>query len=450
MTPLTSTLSLPAHTVALHAGDLDGDDRQELIAEIWEPAGDLPDRVKLQVLRVGDDGKATTLATVDLANRPALWDLSAGLWLLDRDGVSRIDATGVATRVVSVTTPLATLGATRPARWAFAHDLDGDERVELLVPSSGRLLGFGADGTPRGAIPFSADGGLAVSEAAGGDLLASASRFPALAVADVDGDGRKDLLLPSHSRVQVYFTGANLGSRAATMTLPVDLEPRETPLKPKEVRRTVAAAWFTDLDGDGKADLAVHRFVMSGGFFGATAEVLVSRGSGSSFAAPATLATAAAGFGVEPLDLDGDGDQDLVVREVDVGMGNLARALVARSVRVQLGAFVATGAAYATKPSLLRPLTFPLEPPNRLQTDLGGDVDGDGRKDLVTNDGEDRIRVYRGSGAGFEAAAGLDVALPFPPGEDVILVEDLTGDGRAEIVVFGPEERTATVVRISR
>lgn len=447
MTPTVASIALPAYVYAVHAGDVNADGRDELVVELRTPAGNAPDKVTLFIVSVGADGRVGGSTSVELGNQPTLWDVNHGLWAIDKDGVRKFDVgTGTSARVASVPTPLAGLGPSTPSRWEFARDLDHDGTPELLVPSQGRLLAFEPDGGGRGGIPFASEGALGVEKVAGASVLTTSARLPGLAICDVDGDGVDDIVLPAHKSAAVYFTAPNLGARAATIALPIDLEPRELPPKPGEVKRTIADIWFQDLNGDNKADIAIDRWVTNGGFFGATAEILFAAGNGSGFGPVTTLTTSAAGFGVEPRDIDGDGDQDFVLREVDVGMGNLARALVSKAVRVQLSAFVFAGSAYGAKTTPLRGMTFPLEPPDRLQNELA-DVDGDGKLDVVTNDAEDRIRVYRGKTGGMEESASIDVPLKMPPGDDILFTHDFTGDGHAEILVWGPGQPTATLIR---
>jgi hypothetical protein len=190
----------------------------------------------------------------------------------------------------------------------------------------------------------------------------------------------------------------------------------------------------------------VQRLVLTGSWFGATAELSWARGRGDGFGALATLPVNAAAFGVTLVDAEGDHDRDFLAPVADVGIGTLARALVARSVRVDLSLFRMDAGVFQP-PVTLRTLAFPLESPDRLQVDLSADVDGDGRLDLVTNDGEDRVRVYRGKAGGVEATAAWDQPIVVPLGDNTLFVHDLTGDKHAEVLVWGPKEKAATLLR---
>lgn len=438
----TLVVPLPADTHGVRAADVDGDGRDELIIESRR-AGK-PDAVRLTVVAFAATGAVTSRREVDLGSRPMLWDAGHGLWGVDREGLVRFDAGGTV-RIARFPTVLAALGPSTPAWAPIAHDLDGDAIPELLAWSAGRYLAFRADGTPMGSIPAPAEGALAVDWTTGAASTHATLTPPPLAVADLDGDGRKDLVLPAGARIAAYYTGATVGTRAGTLPLPIDLDPPEG--APGETRRDVHAVWLEDIDGDGRMDLGVQRTVRGGSWFGATAELSWAKGRGDGFEALRTIPVAAAAFGVELRDLDGDGDRDYLAPIVDVGLASLARALVARSVTVNLSVLRLDGAA---PPLTLRTLAFPLENPDRLQVDLSADVDGDGFLDLVTNDGEDRVRVYRGRVGGLDGAPAWDEALRVPLGDDTIFVHDLTGDGRAEVVVWGPREASATVLRLPR
>lgn len=443
-------LPLPPDAAAMVVGDADGDGQDDLVVVTESGKGAGAKRVELVVVRFGADGKAGAPRPVDVGSGPLLWDVDHGLWAIDREGLVKLDPDGgPPARLARFPSVLAALGPATPIHGDFAHDLDGDGVPELFAWSAGRWLAFRAGGAPLGGIPAPAEGRVDLDRRAGAPSIAAALTPPPLVVADVDGDRRGDLLLPARDQVKVYFTGDAVGARAATLRLPLDLEPRDDgPIADGETRRVVADAWFEDLDGDGKADLAAQRLVMTGTFFGATTELVYARGTGSGFEPPRTVTTRAAAFQVRLLDVDGDGDRDFLAPTVDVGIANLARALLAREVRVDLALYRHDGRQLAAEATPLHALNFPVEAPDRLQAELSGDLDGDGRLDLVTNDGADRILVFRGVEGGIAAEAAWERAVPVPRGDDAVLVHDLTGDGRAEVVVWGPGRPKATVLRL--
>jgi methylmalonyl-CoA mutase cobalamin-binding subunit len=449
--PLTTlAIPIPAEVRSVTPGDVDGDGVDELVLEVRVRVTGQPDRVRLVVLDFGPDGRLARSGKVELGNKAQLWDTRRGLWTLDGTGFSSIDAfTGAVTRVLGLRNPLGWLGPATPRNGPIAFDLDQDRTVELVGWAEGRFV-VGRPGATAawGSIPAPADGAINLGDDDGGRRLSATVRPPSLAVADLDGDARDDLLLPRGNFLRVYYTGANPGSRAAEIHLPFDLSPDETRPRPGVVRREVAGVWFKDFDGDRKADLGVYRLVYSGSFFGATTEWVWAKGDGDSFGPVQVVALPQAGFGFEPVDLDGNGVLEVVGATIDVGFGNLARALVSREAKADLVALRLVGETWSSTPTPLHSLRFSIEAPDRLHVQVRGDVDGDRRRDLVTDDGGAGLSIFRGSLTGFEAAAAWTAPVTVPVGEGHLLCHDVTGDGRAEIFVWGEDGGTASLLRL--
>lgn len=440
---------IPANVASVEVGDVDGDGVDELVLEARLKATGVPDGVRLVVLDLGADGRIARQGSVTLGTKAQVWDVARGLWALDGAGFKQLDPwSGVATAVLGLRNPLGWLGPATPRKGSITFDLDGDRAPELVGWAEGRYV-VGRPGATAawGSIPAGADGAVNVGESDGGLRTAVTVRPPSLKVADLDGDKRDDLLLPLGSRLRVYYTGANPGSRAAEIQLPFDLSPDDTTPRPGQTRREVAGVWFADFDHDGKADLGASRLVYTGSIFGATTEWVWARGNGAGFGPLQVVPLAQAGFGFEPVDLDGDGILEVVGATVDVGLGNLARALVSREARADLVALRLQGGAFASTPTPLHTLKVPVEAPDRLHVQVKGDVDGDRRVDLVTDDAG-TVVVYRGTAAGFEASPTWTSTVTVPPGDGHLVVRDLTGDGRAEIFVWGGDGAPATLLRL--
>ncbi|MEC7948712.1 MAG: VCBS repeat-containing protein [Myxococcota bacterium] len=440
-------LALPADVVAVHAGDLDADGRDELVLVSQSHAAQSVDPVALTVIDLDGAGREERRTTLALGTTPLLWDVHGGLYGVGPDGPVAIEATGLRT-LLPAPTLLGALGPTTPRSADVVDDLDDDGIPEVIFHSRGRLRVVSVDGIDRGSVPVSMKGSLGSREESGGRSQHLTARWPSLVVADQDGDGRKDLLLPEGRRLRVHRTEAGVGATRADLRLPVDLAPRDGPSRREGSRRELGRAWFEDVDSDGKVDLVVQHWLVDGSWFGTRAEIALHRGTGQGFLPAAAVETGSAPVDVRTLDYDGDGDLDLLVPQIDTGVGNLARALLARRLQVQAHLHRMEAGRWNPEPVELRTLTVPVDKPESLAVSLDGDVDGDGHLDAVLAEPGEPVRVYRGSAHGIaeEPLAERDVALP--AGEEPLFVRDLTGDGRAEILVWGPGIREAMLLRL--
>ena len=385
-----------------------------------------------------------------LGNEALAWDVWGGLWALDGDGLVRLDPDGGAPeRVATLPTAMAGLGPATPVKDRFARDLDHDGEPELLVHSGGRYHAFAVDGTALGSIPAPATGALESGDDQGGSALQVTRQSPSFAVADVDGDGLDDLVLPRGRTLWVGFTGPEaIAVRQATLELPVDLDPREDRQRRKDQeRRRITSVWLQDLDGDGRMDLGLHQMVIAGSWFGTTAELVFARGTGTGFLDPQIVRCDTASFFARALDADGDGDVDLLIPQMDTGLTALARALVSKALPVDLDLFQLDGGHYQGAPTTLMEVSQQVEGsdgPWWVYADTS-DVDGDGLPDLVRHEGQDTLEVYLGGGRFDEGRPAWSMELAMPEHGD-LLVHDVTGDGRAEVLLWGPRAPSGTLL----
>ena len=120
-----------------------------------------------------------------------------------------------------------------------------------------------------------------------------------LAMADVNSDGKPDLVVTNRMDATVSVLLGTQGGFAAAMTYPVGTEP-------------VAVA-VGDMDGDGKSDLAVSNSV--------SGSVSLLRGQGGgAFGAAENIAVGASPEPIVMADLDGDGLADAIVGSLETGV----------------------------------------------------------------------------------------------------------------------------------
>jgi len=266
-------------------------------------------------------------------------------------------------------------------------NLDGIPDLVVANQSPGTvsvLLGNG-DGTFRAAVTYDSGAGI-------GGIVES------VAIADVNGDGKPDLVVGNHANSDTV--GVLLGNGDGTFQ--------------PAVTSPGLGFWFVavaDVNGDGKPDLIAE----CGGGVG----VALGNGDGT-FQDPACYGTGAtAPFGVAVADVNGDGHPDLVVANWWIGWPNTEG-----SVGVLLGNGDGT-----FQPAVIY--------------DSGGtvaysvavaDLNGDGKPDLVVaNSGSGTVGVLLGNGDGtFQSATTYGSGGGYPR---TVAIADVDGDGKLDLLV---------------
>lgn len=212
-----------------------------------------------------------------------------------------------------------------------------------------------------------------------------------------------------------------------------------------------------DMDGDGTPDV-LHREgntqEATYAFF-RTPPVRLRDGAliGDGGLRPPAAVVRLSGFQLEPVftDLDGDGDLDLINTSIPIDMRNTMRALgghVTSHTRAFLTRTTESG------------FTLPNDPDAEVTSDIGvqvrfkpagtidiersftilpqGDLDGDGRRDLVIRTGPETLRIRRGVATGVWEKDGREVKIP-PVGASPNVEgfpADVDGDGKDELLLL--------------
>ena len=327
-------------------------------------------------MAIGDvdgDGRADILAAgYDGSSFPGTYHLM--VWRQRADG-SRGPADTVA------------LAAVGGGCWPTAievGDLDGDGRNDVAIgqPGCGITL-----------LLQSADGRLLP-----GPFLAGAAADK-IRLADLDGDGRLEIIGVDPSGVALQIWRRDAGGAYALAAAPALATAFQVDLA------------VGDLNGDGRPDLAVAGVSPAG----SPLAVLLQRPDGS-FAAPVYLPSG--GPGVVIGDVDGDGRQDLV-------------STIASNAPAYVVVYRQLGDGSLATPALLPSYDIPKQI-------AAVDVNGDGRRDLIVGHaGWGRVGVYLQQAGGTLAAEARYPANVGSFNPRAMAVGDVDGDGRPDIVVEG-------------
>ena len=299
-------------------------------------------------------------------------------------------------------------------------DVDGDGKPDLAVANTGTST-------------VSVLRNTATSGSITASSFATSVDFPAgpaprsVAIGDVDGDGKPDLVVARNSTnaVSVLRNTATSGSiDPSSFALNVDFV---TGIAPVSVA-------IGDIDGDGKPDLATANYI------GNTVSVLrntATNGSitASSFAKAVDFGTGLVPYSVAIGDIDGDGRPDLAL----TNYGNSTVSVL----RNTSASGSITASSFAPKEDFgigANPFSVAI-----------GDVDGDGKLDLATaNYGSGTVSVLRNTAtSGSIVASSFATKVDFGTAIDPISVAigDVDGDGKPDLATANFFGNTVSVLR---
>ena len=449
---------MPGRVLAVHAEDLDGDGKRDLVAVV---AGGVPLQPVRRIavffahgsrysaepdqLLVAPSGAAfVDLGDVDGDGKRALVFADArglGMFHLGSDG--RFETTP--RRLAEVRGLVSLPDDEDSPFWDVMRDWNGDGKDEIVLPLVDRttVLTRGSDGAWTRAVDLKLP--PRASYAVRAELYEPRLRnfgvratftVPELTAADWDGDGKLDLVAVVDELLQVHAGGKGglYSPVAAARLLLGNRSAAEAERGSAHVNTVVR-----DLDGDGVADLAVNK--ITGGLGQMHAETAFHYGRrGGGWGAPQQIIKREGYAGALAFaDLDGDGKPDLVSPHADVGLGEMARVLLSKRMAVGFEARRNLGRGFSAAPDAVRDIDFTVD--YSVAADLEGaypsvqgDFNGDGKADFIGQYGKDALGVWLGGGKSLLASEPKAV-VHIPPSR-YFLVADLDGDRRAEAVVF--------------
>jgi hypothetical protein len=273
-------------------------------------------------------------------------------------------------------------------------DVNSDGRADLVYRQGQgiyvRISSLSNEGEPGSDYSLN---GLALQPAAAWSSWSADYSFD---VADVDGDGKADLVGRSGADVQVGLSSGNSFNISKSWTLCPECAGFDD-WSDHEIQ-------FADVDGDGAADIIGR----------SNGRVAVGLSKGARFAAPVIWTEWGAGYSMAFADMDGDGDADIAGRvyggwDVEVGLSN--------------GKGGGTGFEPSTRWTDWDPTSMM----------AFADVNGDGAADIVGRLPTDDVRVALSTGVG-HAFSSTASSWNTWNGTYTMDLADINGDGAADVV----------------
>ncbi len=300
-----------------------------------------------------------------------------------------------------------------------AADLDGDGRQDLVVPAGGNtIIAIARNTGSSGTIQFDAPVSINTS---GLPIFAGA--------ADIDGDGRPEILAITSGASPVLNILRNQKATAGNFVA-ADFATAVTFALPG----TLGVSHFDveDFDGDGKLDIAVA--------CSSAATIRIFRNqstlgviNAASLSAPFSFGTSNTPMGIKIVDVDGDSKPDIVYTRVRTPVTTMPDSIVTvhRNLITAPGNF--TGASFSG------PLNFPMRLNNNAHYFDMADIDGDQLPEIaVPNFLNNSVTVSRNLSTvgtpSLSAGRLPEIAIAGTQRPIGIAIGDLNGDNIPDIV----------------
>jgi hypothetical protein len=282
-------------------------------------------------------------------------------------------------------------------------DLNGDGKLDIVVSSdySGSYyISVYQNISSIGNIAFASPIDIATGTNSG---------YPV--VADVDGDGKPDILGTNYGSSRIFII-QNVGEKGAITSASLAAQVNFS------VGSGVSFPCVGDFDGDGKLDVAVNDYV--GGVIKVFRNIgTVGLINTNTLASPVSFATTSQTNLLRAVDIDGDGKLDLVVNDQPNGV-LLAFKNNSTNGTISFGSYV----SYSSGTSTGHPII--------------ADINGDGKPDILSSLTSGTTgKIFRNtatSGTIDANSFALPATFTYTNAPSVNVLADLDGDGKPDLV----------------
>ena len=290
---------------------------------------------------------------------------------------------------------------------------------------------------------------------------------------DYDQDGRSDLVFWNTDHFDVYRQDTHgmfsTGAETFAVDIPFDTDGAYSiafdfsgenmfslifGFRKKTKRRVLHT--FQDLNGDNVADLVIHS--LAGRSLGKQRSLYevhfgMPTPNGIVFAPDVgmTIQPRGTAGGLQPWgyssqwfqDLNGDGKTDILFKDVKTGLIGMSRAMVGKSIAIDLECYRMEDGTYPNKPTTRRKIRPNLDIFEKhrvfFPVVLLGDVNGDGRSDLLVGKHWEELHVFLGvPGPELLARKPQKVAVAMPNDERNARLVDLNADNKQDLLIYYP------------
>ncbi len=308
--------------------------------------------------------------------------------------------------------PKQNLGTGNYTNGVTSADINGDGKLDLIeVDRSDNTVSVFINTTPTGA---------ATTSYAPRRTFATGNLPWAVAVADLNGDGKPDIVVANFygSSVSVLTNQTATGATTASFSAQATFNTGSSPM-------SIA---ISDINGDGKLDILVAD--VGANDVAVLRNTTTTGAAAPSFAAYLSLSAGAAPSAVASADLNGDGKPDIVVSNKDDGTISV----------FQNTTTVATSPTFSAQKIL--------SVGNQPYGVAIADFNGDGKSDVVVaNYASNTVSILLnatttvGGTVAFAAQQTFDGGNPY-----AVTTADINGDGKPDVIVAVPGNSTAAVL----